>query len=236
MLQELMDVFKVCGENATRNDYAKAIIEHNYLGKRTASTRKLTFQRLRELYGLDLSLPMFRMIRHYWKMDEPGRPVLALMTALARDPLLRITAEPVLRMQPGEELARQQMTDTLKRHAGDRFNDSTLDKVVRNTSSSWTQSGHLKGRGRKIRQRIQPTPFVAAFALLLGYFLGIRGSGLFHTFWARVLDVSADELTQLAIDAKRLGLLDMKRAGGIVAVSFNSILTVSERLLIHGTN
>jgi hypothetical protein len=38
--------------NATREEYAEAIIEDNILGKQTTSTRRLTNQRLGELYGL----------------------------------------------------------------------------------------------------------------------------------------------------------------------------------------
>ena len=36
-----------------------AIIDQNCLGKQTVSTRKLTCQRLSELYGLDPSIPLF---------------------------------------------------------------------------------------------------------------------------------------------------------------------------------
>jgi hypothetical protein len=41
-------------------------------------------------------------------------------------------------------LARQQMNNALKKAVGDRLSDSTIDKVLRNVASSWTQSGHLK--------------------------------------------------------------------------------------------
>ena len=107
---------------------------------------------------------------------------------------------------------------------------------MRNTSSSWTQSGHLKGRGRKYRQKVNPTPVVTTYALLLGYILGSRGSGLFSTFWAKVLDTPAEELISLATDAKRLGFLDLSQAGGVVEVSLSRLLTEDERLLIHGTD
>lgn len=162
--------------------------------------------------------------------------MLALLTALARDPLLRITAAPILAMRPGEELARQQMTDALHERVGDRLNDSILDKVVRNAASSWTQSGHLRGRGHKVRQRVSPTPVVTVYALLLGYMLGVRGAGLYHTFWTIILDASEGELRQLTMEARRLGLLDISQAGGVVEVSFSGILTEEERRLIHGQN
>jgi hypothetical protein len=236
MLEELSLVFKACPPDAKRDSYAEAILDHNCLGKRTAATRKLSFQRLRELYGLDPDILLFRVLRGDWELDDKGRPLLALLTALARDPLLRLTAAPILRMQPGEELGRQPLTDAIRAGVGGRLNDSIVDKVVRNTASSWTQSGHLRGRGRKIRQHVRPTPVVTTYALLLGYILGSRGMGLFESFWAKVLDRPPNELVYQAIDAKRLGLLDLSQAGGVIEVSFVRTLADDERQLIHGTH
>jgi hypothetical protein len=76
--------------------------------------------------------------------------LLALLTALGRDPLLRLTVAPILHMKPGEELARQQLTNAIRAGVDSRLSDSIVDKVVRNTAASWKQSGHLSGRGRKI--------------------------------------------------------------------------------------
>ncbi len=132
-------------------------------------------------------------------------------------------------MRPGEELARQQMTDALNRAVGNRLNESTLDKVVRNAASSWTQSGHLKGRGRKVRQTVTPTATTTAFALLLGHLAGKRGAALFESLWAQVLDAPASELMHLAMDARRLGLLDMSQSGGVIDVVFSRLLAPDER-------
>lgn len=236
MFKELELLFKDQEPNAPREAYISAIIEQNCLGKRTVSTRKLTCQRLSELYGLDPNIPLFRILRHLWKSDEKGRPLLAFLTALARDPLLRVTSETILQIKIGEELMRQKLTDALRQSVDSRLNDGTLNTTVRNILSSWTQSGHLKGRVRKIRQSITPTPIVTAYALVLGYILGARGNGLFNTFWSKVLDVPQEELVSLATDAKRLGFLDMSQAGGVVEVSFNRLLTEDERHLIHGTD
>ena len=53
---------------------------------------------------------------------------------------------------------------------------------------------------------------------------------------ARVLDRDENALTFLAMDAKRLGLLDIKSGGGMTVVSFDAILTDKERRLIHGAH
>jgi hypothetical protein len=229
MLAELRAVLVSCRPDAMRDDYLSAIHDDNCLGKRTAATRKLSSQRLSELYALDPEVPLFRVMRKYWYSDREGEALLALLLALARDPLLRASAPPVLRMRPGEELARQQMTNSLNRVVGSRLSDSTLDKVVRNAASSWTQSGHLKGRGRKTRQGVRPTAATTAFALLLGYVAGKRGMALFESLWAQVLDAPAGELMHLAMDARRLGFLDMSQSGGVIDLSFSRLLATDER-------
>jgi len=229
MLEELRALLANCQPDATRDDYISAVLEDNCLGKRTLATRKLSCQRLSELYALDPEVLLFRVMRRCWYADRGGQALLALLLALARDPLLRTTAPAILRMRPGEELARQQLTDALGRAVYNRLSESTLDKVVRNAASSWTQSGHLKGRGRKIRQRVTPTAATTAFALLLGYLTGTRGTSLFETFWAQVLDAPVGELMRLAMDARRLGFLDLRQSGGVIDVGFSRLLAPNER-------
>lgn len=228
MFDELSILLDSLPPDSGRADYLAAIIEHNALGKQTAATRKLTAQRLTELYLLESSAPLFRVLRRFWQDDVPGRPLLALLCALARDPLLRATAEPVISMTSGEELSRQKITDAIRSAVGGRLNDSTLDKVVRNTSSSWSQSGHLQGRVRKFRKVVRPTPLATAYALMLGYLEGLRGGRLFETNWTRVLDASPAELRNIAAEAKRLSGLDLKAAGDVIEVGFTTVLTPQE--------
>ena len=229
MLNELQAVLVSCRHDATRDDYLAAIQEENCLAKRTAATRKLSSQRLSELYALDPKVALFWVMRRCWYADRAGQPILALLLALARDPLLRASAAPILRTRSGEELARQHLTDSLTRAVGRRLSESTIDKVVRNAASSWTQSGHLKGRGRKVRQTVTPTATTAAFALLLGYLAGRRGAMLFESLWAQVLDSPVGQLMHLAMDARRLGFLDMRQSGGVIDVSFSRLMPPEER-------
>lgn len=236
MTDELVALFRVAPPTASRSEYRSSIVDHNCLGKRTVSNRKLSDQRLSELYALDPGVLIFRLMRQFWQTDERGRPLLALLLALARDPLLRMTAAPIIRLRPGEELGRQSLTDALNRGTGSRFNDASLDKIVRNTAASWTQSGHLAGRSRKTRKSVHPTPEVVTYALVLGYVLGARSNGLLDTLWTRVLDVAGDELIYIAMDAKRVGYLDLKVSGGVVEVRLDRLFTDEERRLLHGTN
>ncbi|MDP3480626.1 MAG: hypothetical protein Q8R88_12710 [Desulfoprunum sp.] len=236
MLSELQSLLSAVSGIRERSEYEHAALDDNCLGKQTLSTRTLSLQRLSELYALDPGVPLFRILRDLWNVSQEGQPQLALLLALARDPLLRMTATPVLNTAIGKEFARQEMTDALAEGTGGRFNESTLDKIVRNASSSWTQSGHLQGRARKFRQQIRATPAASAYAILLGYLQGIRGHNLFHSPWIKVLDLDDLEARERADDAKRLGLLDIKQSGSLVDITFPTLLTGADKELLYGAD
>lgn len=219
MLRELTELFAALSPDAARADYTAAIVEENSLGKRTYATRLSSRQRLSELYGLDPRLALFRVLRHLWRIDPSGRPLLALLCALARDPLLRSTAQPVLALAPGEELIRSRFAAVIRRSVGSRLNDAVLDKVARNAASSWAQAGHLEGRVRKIRQGVRPTPAAATMALWLGEMEGRAGLPLLDSDWAAVLDARGSALLPFVLDAKRLGLIQARVAGRVVEIS-----------------
>ena len=234
MLDELIQLLGSVPGEASREEYVDAVTRDNCLGKRTAATRQHSLQRLTELYGLDGRSLLFRALRDLWGRFESSRPLLSLLLALARDPLLRATARPVVATPFGHEFGRQAMKDDLSAAVEHRLNDATLDKVVRNASSSWTQSGHLKGRSRKTRQRVEASPAATAYALLLGFAVGSRGRLLFETPWVAILDSSPGALLDLAVDASRLGLIEVKHSGQIVDVSFPRTYSGRERELLRG--
>jgi len=218
MLTELQELLAAVERPADRGVYVSAIVDHNILGKHTAASRRLTAQRLTELYGLDPGIPLFRVLRRLWAADEGSRPVLALLCALARDPLLRATVDTVLSLPVGGELVRSTYVAALREAVGDRLNEAVLDKVARNTASSWAQAGHLEGRVRKIRRRAEPGPGAAAMALWLGGVEGLAGEHLLSCSWARVLDRSAAGVAELALQARRLGLIQARIGGGVVEI------------------
>lgn len=234
MFAELSRLLEVAPKHAPRPEYLRLIKDENLLGKKTGATRHLTAQRLSELYGLNPGVPIFRILRDLWEVDRDGRPLLAFLCAAARDPLLRMTSDPVFSTQVGEIVTKEQIQAALARQSGGRFNPSTLDKIARNAGSSWTQSGHLKGRVVKTRTLAHATPATVAFSLLLGYVDGKRGIGLFESFWARLLDRSRNDLLNLATAAARLGMIDFKQVGHIVEVSFPRLLTDEERQMLDG--
>jgi hypothetical protein len=235
MLVELSAVLAATAATAAREDYAAAIIEGNCLGKATAATRRLTNQRLGELYGLDPRLPIFRVLRRLWSTDAAGRALLALQCAIARDPLLAATAAPVLALSPGDELQRETLRAELRTVVEERLNDSTLNKVIRNTASSWAQTGHLVGRTFKKRAPVQATAGSVAFGLYLGHAVGFRGASLFSTGWISLLDCNPVNARNLAVEAKRIGLIDLRIAGDVVDLTLDR-LDPAEGRLLHVTH
>ena len=228
MLEDLAELLDECPPEAEKEDYRTAVIEENVLAKNTASTRKYNFQRLCELYGLDPDIPLFRIFRSFWDRGERGRPLLALLLALARDPILRLTAPPVLDLDRGAQFEKKAVQEVLRDETGDRFSETSIKKISRMTGSSWTQGGHLDGRRKKTRVQPEGTPVTTAYALVLGYLCGVRGELLFDTFWADVLDTPNHELHEQAQAASRRGLITYRNAGGIIEVDVSTVLTPAE--------
>ncbi len=216
MLKDLILLLLATPLTASREDYSDAIVVDNCLGKGTAATRRLTNQRLGELYGLNPQLPLFRVLRRLWSIDPPGRPLLALQCAVARDPLLAATVEPVLVLAPGCDLQRDNIRASLRETVDERLSEATLGKVIRNVSSSWEQAGHLVGRTFKKRAAVRATPGSVAFGLYLGHLVGFRGAALFATGWIALLDCSPAGARELALEAKRIGLIDLRIAGQVI--------------------
>jgi hypothetical protein len=223
MLEELTRVLEVTAPDARRADYAAAIVDGNCLSKPTASTRRLSNQRLGELYGLDPRMPLFRVLRRLWDIGADGRPLLALLAAIARDPLLAATCPAIIAMPTSTELQRDSLRDGLQAAVGERLNDNTLEKVCRNAASTWAQSGHLKGRTFKKRQIVVPSTTAATFAIYLASAAGFRGTEIFSCGWLRVLDCDPSHARELALDAKRSGLLDLRMAGDVVELNLSRL-------------
>ena len=226
MVRELGELLDALPADASRVDYATAVVDENILGKPTHATRRATRQRLAELYALDPAVPLFRVLRRLWvfdRRDPRGQRLLALLAALARDPLLRLTAAPVLALAPGEELRWARFKAAIRAGTGSRFNDAVLGKVVGNAASSWTQSGHLEGRIRRKRRTVAPTPAAIAMALWLGKAEGLAGRQLIDSRWAAVLDLRGGMLLPHAMQARRLGLIHLRAAGNVVEVSVRAL-------------
>lgn len=229
MLAELRALLSfVDAADAGKADYLEAIQTANCLGKRSGKTRTLTFRHLADLYALDPTLLVFRALRFFWQRDMDGQPLLAALCACSRDPILRATAPFVLSFQEGATVTREAMEEFLDAQEPGRFSKATLKSTAQNINSSWTQSGHLAGRVRKVRARVLATPGAASLALLLGYVSGLRGESLFKSEYTRMLDCSFERTLELAEDASRRGWISLKRVGQVIEVLFPNLITAQE--------
>ncbi len=225
MLADLRQLLASVPADADREAYRIAVVEDNVLGKGSDSTRKKSYRYLRELYRLDLDSQLFSVLRLLWDRDPDGQPLLAMLCALTSDPVLRSTTDVVLSTPFGAEFSKEQIKAEVAARYPNAYSADVADKVGRNASSSWTQSGHLEGRRKKLRTRAIATPGSTAYALFLGHVEGIRGSLLFTSEWARVLDAPVDELYQFAAVASSYGWIDFKRHADVVEVGMSGLVT-----------
>lgn len=224
MLPELRLLMANCLASATTEDYRAAVVDENALLKNTATTRRESYSRLRQLYALDGDVILFHALRQLWAADEGAQPVLAVLCATARDPLLRASCTVVLDTSVGEAVTREQFAEAVNAAYPGRYNRTTLKSIGQHLAATWQQSGHLVGKLRKSRARVAASPAATAYALLLGYLCGERGMGLFTTLWARLLDAPPSALDAQAFAAAQRGWLDYRRIGDIADISFSSLL------------
>ena len=216
--------------------YRQAIIDENLLGKATRSTRLKAARHLTNLYALDPSKAVFRLLRHFWMTDQAGRPVLAYLAASARDRLLRECSKIVLGVPGGQKLDAFTISQALSERYPARFRATTLHSTAQNLASSWTQAGYLTGKVNKSRSQPTVTPQVATYALVLGYLTGLRGKRLLESFWAGLLDRTPAEVMDLAMEASKQGWLRLKAAGSVVEITFPGLLRPAEERLANEPN
>jgi len=229
MFQELKLLFSFVDDpNADKSDYLKAIVDDNCLGKRSDKTRKLTARHLSALYILDPDSTLFRSLRYFWERDMEGQPLLAMICAIARDSILRSSVPFIQSFTLGQRVTREALEAFINNLETGRFSPATLKSTAQNINSTWTQSGHLQGRIKKIRSQPKTTPGAVSFALLLGYLSGVRGESLYQTEYAKLLDCSMEEAIALSVDASRKGWIVLKRLGSVIEVLFPNLLSEKE--------
>lgn len=212
-------------QGAEKNDYIRAIVDDNCLGKRSVKTRKLTAEYLIDLYSLDTSVIIFRALLYFWNRDTEGQNLLALLCAYCRDAILRSSAPFIQSFVEGAYVSRQSLEEYIDGKDPHRFSKATLKSTAQNLNATWTQAGHLKGRVKKVRTNANATPGSVAYALYLGYLSGNRGEVLLTTEYAKLLDCSEDRAIELAEDASRRGWIVFKRVGKVIEVLFNNLPT-----------
>jgi len=224
MLEDLRVLLGRSPPEASLADFRRVVVDENLLNKKTGSTRRETLRRLRELYALDAETMVFRVLRAYWPHDPAGRPLLALLVALARDPLLRISTAVIFNSRPGDQVPASFFDEALSRAMPGHFSPKIQAATARHIASSWEQSGHLTGRLRKTRSAVRPTPWAVTLALFLAYLAGERGEYLLSSRWLLSLDIRPGDAGKYIASAHRLGLLNFIRSGSVVQITFPALL------------
>jgi hypothetical protein len=201
------------------DDVGSLVLSQNILQKRTGAGRRLSLRHLQELYGLGgIPPPISRAMMALWVRAGEGRPVLAVLAALAREVLLRESAEIVLAAPLGAPMRASELAAFFERRYPGRYTPKMLRSLSQNCASSWTQSGHLKGKVRKERSRPSISPAAAAYAALLGSLAGFGGPLLLASPWLAVLDRSDGEVLTLLRKAEAHGLLRLRAGGDVIEI------------------
>jgi hypothetical protein len=226
MIASLERLLSLVPVGAAPDVYRSAVMEENVLAKATTSGREWAFRQLRRFYALDPHSLLFRALRDLWEHDAAGQPLLALLCAIARDPVLRASGGVILAAEPGAVVGPSDFERAIEAAFPGAYKANTRRTTAQKLASSWTQSGHLHAERptRKVRVRAHPTPAVVAYALLLGHLQGARGQALFGTLWSQILDQSKSHMFDLAATASQHGILEFRNAGGVVEVTFHHLL------------
>ena len=229
MLEELRSLLSyVTSRGADKSICFQAITTDNCLGKRSGKTRVLTYKHLVDLYSLDPSYVLFRALLYFWDRDIEGQPLLVLLLAYARDPILRSTAPFILKYPEGATVTRDSLEEFIDSFEPGRFSKATLKSTAQNINSTWTKSGHLFGKARKIRTNAKATAGSVSYALLFGYLSGVRGQALFQTEYIKLLDCSFEKAIELAEEASRKGWIVLKRVGDVIEVLLPNLVDQEE--------
>jgi hypothetical protein len=228
MFAKLSLVLDATPRTSTKDVYANAIQSENVAGKSTAATRKRTWERLRELYSLDIHAPIFRALRHLWD-HRSDQALLAMIAACARDELLRATAPLILSLSVGEDLPREALKDRVVDQSGRSLGAVTMDKTVAHLASSWQQAGYLEGRTFKKRSAVVAGPASMTLAAYTATLAGFRGRDILQSGWVALLDASPSQVQTLLVEARKLGLLDYRVAGDLISLTFDFLASDPRR-------
>ncbi len=236
MFLEMRALVRAMPLTVTKNDFIKAIIGENILGKPTLISRKKSLRHLMEIYGMDPSKALLRVLWELGHADLDSLPQLCLVCAYARDPQLRHSFELIRMLRLGEILARADMEQHLENGFSGRFSPAMKKSMAQNVNTTWTYGGHLAGKTRKTRRLPETRPISVVYAMFVGYLTGLRGERLLDSVFASLVSSNRSQLQAALSLASAKGLLSLKQAAGIVEFNFSNLLTPAEQDLIHESN
>jgi hypothetical protein len=133
--------------------------------------------------------------------------------------LLRESAAAVLPAAQGTPIRWTNIAASLEARYQERFSYKMVRSLAQNCASTWTQSGHLRGRVNKIRAQAQPTAAVAALSGLLATVCGFGGPALLESPWFDILDLPPGERLALLRQAEAQGYARIRTAGDMLEIT-----------------
>jgi len=232
MFEEMRILQESLPLEAKKEDFKRAIVEENILGKPTQSSREKSFHHLVELYGMDPGLALFRVLRTLGNADRSSFPLMAATCVYSRDPQLRASFELIQSKRDGQEIPRVEMEELLEASFPDRFSPAMKKSLAQNVNTTWTFSGHLEGRSKKTR-RLPVAGFGAVtFAMFVGWLSGLRGELLLSSVYGRLVNAEPGTILHQLRQASAHQWLRLRSGGGVTEIDFSPLLTPSEVTLL----
>lgn len=223
MLAEMKQLHETLPVDASLGDYQCAIEERNVLAKPTQSSRHKSYVHLVELYGLDVKKPLFQTLRRLAKDQPADLPLLAMLCAYARDPQLRHSFAIIDSLSPGTHLPRAAMEEHLEQGFPGVFSKVMKVSLAQNVNTTWTMSGHLVGRSKKIRSLPTTGWAAATYGMFVGYLLGLRGEILLNSIFGRLVAATPAQLAAHLTTAASRHWLRLRQAGGVIEIDFSQL-------------
>lgn len=221
MLKEVGILLASTPMNTNFDSIKNFVIEGNLLQKESVSGRKKTFGFLKQLYSLDQTIPIFRILRWGWTQNIDERPLLCFLCSSSRDAALRSSAPYIFSLAEGSSPNKQQLIQILEMSFPNQYSQKQLKSMAENLLSTWTQSGHLTGKLKKTRSKPIAGPASVTYALFLGWLAGARGRNLLSTFWMELLNLTDWEIRENLQSASKKGWIKYSESGGMVDISFS---------------
>lgn len=198
---------------------------NNIIGKKSNSGIIKTNRYLKQLYGFDLSDPIFKAFEYFWRVSEENeKRLLSIIYSISRDVLLAESVDVIRDTIVGEKAAIETLETNIENYNPNRFSPNTRKSMAQNIASSWKQAGFIEGKVKNIRHQPDINYRVACFAFLLAYLKGDRGDYIWSSLATKALCLSEKKLRELAIECSNRDLMQYQYAGSVTSISFNNLL------------
>jgi hypothetical protein len=227
MFTELEGVLRQTSAESQLSQIQALIVEENILGKPTESSRKKTFRHLRDLYGLSPDIFLLQTLRRLALECPQDLPLLAMICCFCRDAQLRESFQLIGQTKEGEVVSRLAMEEHLEECFPGRFGSGMKGSLARNVNTTWTVSGHLSGRAKKIRTIPRGSWGASTYAMLVGWLFGLRGQILLDSVFGQLVAASPEQITRHLQTAASRDWLRLLHGGGVVEIDFTKLIQTS---------